>query len=127
MASRQYGLILDLIDKLPRTSHTKSAMEEDPEYVELVREAYIQQAGKEEAPSGPSIKEWTELKEMTADIVDELRIVGAKIVATAGSKETPKPYERPSTLMMQMSSSAKIARRRLKHEELVNRLVPKKE
>lgn len=103
-------------------------MEDDPEYVELVREALIKQKSKtpsKDAP--PSMKDWSALRETSADIIDELRLVRATVAATAGGKPgPPKLVKRPRTLMMEASESARITKRRIQHENLVEKLVPKK-
>lgn len=100
-------------------------MEDDPEYVELVREALIQ--SKKPPKEGASMKEWSALRDLGADVIDELRILRSTLLAVNNQKSTPKPVERPKTLMMQASESAKITRRRIKHENLVEKLVPKKQ
>lgn len=130
MASRQYGLILGLIDTLPLSSKTRASLADDEEYVEHVREAYLKapdEKKKDGEEQRPSMKEWSELREVGADIVDELRMVKSAVLASGGVKDSPKPYTRPKTLLMEVSASARITKRQLKHETLVNQLVPKKE
>lgn len=102
-------------------------MEDDPEYVELVREAWINTSDEkeEEPPSGPSMADWSALHEVTANVIDEIRLLRATVAATVGGKEKPKFVVRPKTAMMEASESARITKRRLKHEALIAKLVPK--
>lgn len=100
-------------------------MEDDPEYVELVREALIQ--SKKPPKEGISMKDWSALRDLGADVIDELRMLRSTIIAANGGNSNPKPVERPTTLMMDAAESAKITRRRIKHENLVEKLVPKKQ
>lgn len=128
VASRQYGLILGLIDALPQTSKTRAAMEDDPEYVELVREAFIHQKEEKKDPGQkdkPLMKHWSALKEVEANLTDEIRLLRATVASAAGGKESPKMVARPVTLMMEASESARITKRRINHENLVGKLVPK--
>lgn len=102
-------------------------MEDDPEYVELVREALIKQKSKtpsKDAP--PSMKQWSALKDLEASLTDEIRLLRATVAATAGGNPSPpKLVQRPRTLMMEASESARITKRRTQHENLVEKLVPK--
>lgn len=103
-------------------------MEDDPEYVELVREAFIHQKEEKREPGEkvrPLMKHWSPMREMEANLTDEIRILRATVAASQGGKETPKMVERPRTLMMEASESARLTKRRINHENLVEKLVPK--
>jgi hypothetical protein len=103
----QYRLILNVIGRLPRNSHYKSAMALDEE---LARDA--------PDPVGvyrPPLTEWSPEREALADVVDSLRVLPAVIAASAGAKgmTVPDPTPRPETAYQRvLAERAKAPARR---------------
>lgn len=134
MRSRQYGLILALAEQLPQGSRYKAAREDDEEYVEQMREAYIQQIERfEKDPeaqaraSAPGAAGWDTHREGLAAIQDELRLLREATIAVGGGKAgRVEPTPRPLTRLVQMVQSASITKRRRKHESIVDTFLPRK-
>lgn len=102
-------------------------MENDPEYVEMVREAYLNQPRdkQKDEPKGPPLTEWSEIREGLAEVVDALSNLRETVIATSGGKpQQVKPAPRPETAMTVMTRSARIEKRKAAHDTLVGRLLP---
>lgn len=109
-------------------------MEDDPEYVEMVREALLADENfkassnrEEEKPKGPRLSDWNETSDGFADVIEELRVLREAVIAGAGGKpQAVKPAPRPDTALMKVSQSVKIEKREAKHQSVVNQLLPHK-
>ena len=129
MRRRDYGLILSLIEMLPRHSKYKVALEEDELYIEQMREAYLKDKRKHDdsKPTPPPMDEWSPERDTLADILHEIRGLSSIVIGVAGGgKQNPEPPLRPVTPFMKMVESAKIEKRKVQHERLVGQLLPHK-
>lgn len=86
MRARQYRLMLNVIDGLPRNSHYGEAIAMDESLVEP-------EAGKGEAPR-PTMREWSPLYELCVGLYDRLN---ALIQIQSQKKLNLKPWPGPMT------------------------------
>lgn len=122
--SRQWRMLLNLIDHLPQNTWYQAAVNMDPEHAEMVIQAR-EQAKKSGAPDPgpplPSLAIWSPEVDKLAQIIDELRGVQVAIVRSQGGKaKDPKPTPRPGNAM----ESARLRKRQREHDQLKVRLLP---
>lgn len=102
-------------------------MEDDPEYVDMVREAWLKAPEKKDAPEpkGPPLSEWSGVQDALMDVVDGLGQVREAVIAAGGGKpKDVRPAPRPETALTVMSRSVRIEKRKAAHDTLVGRLLP---
>lgn len=83
--------LLDLVDKLPKTSHLWAARVNDPEEARMIA---AQLADQEESAYSPPLEEFDLHAEQQAQIIDLLMVVARN---TSGGKGAVKPSPRPVT------------------------------
>ena len=93
--SRQWRLLLNLIDHLPADSHTTAVLLNDREYVDMVmEERKRRERAGEKLSSRPSLASWTQEASILAVVVDRL---AALIESNSASPKAVRPYARPET------------------------------
>jgi hypothetical protein len=124
--ARRWRRLLATIGRLPRHGHYSNAVSNDPEHARLLAKAIAERPS--DAPSGPSILEWSPEVAAIAELRDDVRRLGYYVLASGGMKNPPKPdpVPRPVTELDRMVKSATNDARRERHEKLVARLLPHK-
>jgi hypothetical protein len=127
---RQWRLLLNLIDHLPRATWSWQAMANHPEYAERIAGQVAARrllADPDEGPSPSLVEHTPEVAALTSviDAINALRVTVMQANTPSG-KSIPKipPYPRPRTLIDSMIDSKERMQRWAKHEELANRLLP---
>lgn len=118
---RRWRRLLNLIDKLPHTSHTMNALLNDEEYADMVIAAQERVVGLE-APSGPSLLTWTPEVDTLAVVIDKL-----SVLIESNKKKPGKvvPYARPKTALARARQAREMQRRQTLHERLTAALIPR--
>lgn len=129
---RQWRRLLNLIDHLPRTTWTQSAMVNHPDYAERIAEAMARQRlalAEDDEPSTP-LTEWTPEVSLLATLVDAVNALRTTLIATNldKGKQPPKipSYPRPRTLVSSMVDKKERALAWAAHERIASQLLPKK-
>lgn len=130
---REWRLLLNLIDHLPRTTWTQQAMANHPEYAEKVAEAIAKRRSadvSDEAPSYPLL-DWSPEVAGLAAVVDAVNALRSTLIAVnlERGKQPPKiePFPRPRPLVDTMVDKKERALRWARHEDLTRRLLPARE
>ncbi|MEH0058807.1 hypothetical protein QDX25_07235 [Auritidibacter ignavus] len=90
--------MLELIDQLPPTSRYTNAVLSDPEIAEEIARGQLEAETDPDHDEGPSGPLWDTTQRMIADLIDEIKVVGAKVIAAGGGKPGRiRPYQRPVT------------------------------
>lgn len=111
-------MLLNLVDRLPRNSHTHAALADDLEYAEMVLEARERaEASGIDVKTGPSAATWSAEVEMLATVVDRLAVL---VVQQSTSSKAPPRYPRPSNAF----ERAEHRRRQKAHMSLVSQVIP---
>ncbi len=122
--SRQWRMLLNLIDHLPQNTWYQAAMSTDPEHAAMLLEARdkAKKAGQPDpGPSAPSLAIWSPEVDMLAKVVDGIGGVQAAVIASGGGKpKEPKPVPRPANAM----ETARLRRKQAEHEKMKARLLP---
>lgn len=109
---RQWRLLANLIEHLPRNSHFAEAVLADEEYAE----ALLKQGLPE---SSERVSEWSPEREALAQIVDALHVLTQVSVAAAGGRPSlVHPTSRPKTAL----DRAKSDDRQRRYDELLGRI-----
>ena len=131
--SRQWRLLFNLIDHLPRHSYYSDAVSNDEEHAKMLAKAQAARAagGEDSKPYSPPMTQFTPEVAAIADAIDAINGVRhAIIMANSDPKKSPPkapdPYPRPVTALMGATQRAKFELRKKKHESLVARLLPHK-
>lgn len=124
--SRQYRLLLNLIDHLPSNSYYAQAALNDEEHTRLLARA--QKAAEDagvEGPKGPPRAWWSEEAEQLAGLRDAVHNLIRVVMQVNGVKQVPRfdPTPRPSTML----PKAKMRERWAEHNKLVARLLPNRQ
>lgn len=116
--------LLSAVDHLPRNSHYAEAVANDEEHALMLAEVMGNQ------PKGeyrPPMSTWSPEVAMLADLIDAVNGVRGVLVAANRKPGTAppeiKPYPRPGTML----EKVRREQRRRRHEELVARVLPKRE
>lgn len=119
--ARQWRLLLNLIDRLPRASHYQEAVVGDEEHVRMLVEASERSGQK--PPTGPRMSDWTPDHEVLVGILDAVRALTVTTVRMNLPKGKPgpkfEPSERPRTAFDKIRHQVKQAR----HDALADRVL----
>ncbi|MGK9270499.1 hypothetical protein KXR83_05800 [Williamsia muralis] len=114
-----------LLPQLPWQSQFKKAMENDPEQARKYAEQFtdLEQFDSQEASTaGPSIFDWDEWRELSADISDKIseQIVAALLPHIPKGKSRPKvkPVRRPKTARQKAVAARKRALEQIEQSEI---------
>jgi hypothetical protein len=122
--SRQWRLLLNLIDHLPQNTWYQAAVNEDPEHAAMVLAARdkAKKAGEPDpAPAKPSLAIWSPEVDKLATLIDEVRALQAILIrVNNGNAKDPKPVARPGNAM----ESARLRTRQAEHDAMKARLLP---
>lgn len=125
---REWRLLLNLIDHLPRATWTWSRMANHPEYAERVAAVIAKKRIEAEDDPSPSLLDWTPEAGLLAGVIDAINALRHTLmqVNTERGKQTPKipPYPRPRTLVDSMVDTKERALRWAAHDRLANRVLP---
>jgi phosphomannomutase len=119
--TRQFRVLLNLIDGLPLASHYGAAMATDEDYIRAV----IAANGGEmpQSSSNPSIAVWTPVVAALATIADLLKANNALLVAInskpGAARPKVEPEPRPTTAWTSISMEIRLG----KHRSLATRLL----
>lgn len=107
---REWRKLLNLIDRMPRDSHTRQAMALDEEHVEMVQTALETIGEDRDTAGGPLLSEWSLNAELLAQVIDALTVNTHATMAAAGAK-TPKfkPVRRPQTAYERVQHRRRLA------------------
>lgn len=107
--SRQWRLLSNLIDHLPRDSHFAEAVLNDAEYVEAIKARGLPEPKER-------ISEWSSEREALAQLIDATHLQTQTMVAVMGGKpSTVRAVSRPQTALEQVEADDKQRR----YEELL--------
>lgn len=120
--TRQWRLLINLIEHLPYDSHLREAQLNDPWYVQALVEAKAEQAGVEAPARGVPVSEWSQEVAILSQLGSDVRALTAVVQSALGAKARPKPYDGPITVV----GKAERASRQEKHESLANRMLAKR-
>lgn len=127
---RQWRLLLNLIDHLPRTTWTQSAMINHPEYAEHVSK-HVAKRNLERDPdefTPDSLVDFTPEAALLMGVIDAVNALRhtLMVVNTPAGKQVPQipPYPRPRTLVDTMVAKQERMMRWSAHERLTERLLP---
>lgn len=106
--------VLNLIDRLPRSSEFQNAVAQDDELA-------VHAVGSSSAAPEIPLTEWTPETEALAAVVDRLaEVINAVVQSQGGKPIAIKPYPRPQTA----SDRARVQARRAADEALSRMLFP---
>lgn len=108
-------MLLGVLHGLPGTSLLAEAMATDPE---LAREAALADV---EVSHAPRFRDWSPERDSLAAIYDRLGTVVQAVIAASGGKNAKPPTMPPHPRPRGSAESARQARRKERHYELVNR------
>lgn len=113
-----------LLERLPSLSRYKKAIADDDEVALRMHEEdqAAEAAGKPRVRRELSLREWSEEREQTADLMDQLGVI-AWLLQAANSKKTPpkpKPVRRPVTARDRVEKAAE----RETYEDIVSLIAP---
>jgi len=131
--SRQWRLLLNLIDHLPGHSHFSAAVANDEEHAKLLADAMVQrqERGEPGAKASRSLTGWTPEVAAIADLIDEVKALRhTTVMMGMDSKQPapkpPEPYLRPGSALQDALRRAEHNRRQAAHDSLVARMLPHK-
>lgn len=122
--SRQWRLLLNLIDHLPQNTWYQAAVSMDPEHAEMViaaQEKARKSGEPDPGPKAPSMAIWSPEVDMLAKVLDAVNgVMTAVIKSAGGNPKDPKPTPRPANAM----EVARLRKRSREHEKMKARLLP---
>lgn len=122
--SRQWRMLLNLIDHLPQNTWYQAAVNDDPEHAEMVlaaREKAKKDGAPDPGPPLPSLAIWSPEVDKLAQLIDEVRALQVAVVrSNGGTAKDPKPVLRPGNAM----ASARLRKRQREHDRMKARLLP---
>lgn len=117
--ARKFRRLLSLVDQLPPATRFSNAVANDEEHVERLLASGVQPS---QAPTGPSLAEWTPVVALLTDISDQLQGLTVATLAAGGAGANAgkvKPRPRPTTAFDTVKHRQALAR----HEALVRRVI----
>jgi hypothetical protein len=121
--TRQWRLLLLLIDRLPANSFTTDALLNDEEYTEMVIEGLDDEDKKKKpkkADPGPPMSTWSPELEGIAGVNDRLSVL---IELQKKKPKKPERYARPKPLLDRKRNERKMKNRWDEHAKLVARVI----
>jgi len=118
--ARKWRCLLNLIDHLPQNTHYHHALMNDPEYAKRVADYRVKHPTTDEQKA-PPWSVWSPEYEAMQSIIDELRVLRATVVGSAGGK----PSEPKMTLKPVSEIQKAVARKKWQeHEGLKSKFLP---
>ena len=118
--SRRWRHLLVLIDQLPATSRLSRALLLDDEYADALVEAR-EETDEPQSDWSPDLTEWSLTNQLLMQMSDQLQMVTAAIIGTAGGKPPKlRPAPRPKTAI----ELAEERRVKETHDELLAVFTP---
>lgn len=118
---RRWRELLSYVDMLPTNSHMNRLLVADEEYMELV----VKQRDKQDAPSRPSMAEFSLTNSLLMQLIDAVNtntVVNKAIANPKGPKPRVDPVPRPYTA----EERVRYRLQKEAHEQMVSLLLPKR-
>jgi hypothetical protein len=118
---RRWRKLLNMIDRLPYSSHYRQEMLNDPEFARAI----VERQAKQNTPTkgGIPVREYTQEVDLLRTLIVAVRALQATVSGALGGKPGRiEPPPGPITLLRQMENDV----RRAAHESLVDRVLPEK-